>query len=311
MAGRLKILVPPVWEQWAEKQLRFDVADIERPVLLRDCTPLPSPSGRTVRAWSPRGHILPIPVGGGARLFDDASSQYLENDTAPVTAAAFTMACWGNSDDATALQAAMWLGDKDVTNHSWGVAFAGSVAGDPIRYRIIAGGASVVVDTTSGYTAGTWAHAAGVETSATDHRALINGGSAGSSTTSRAPSGSDRIAIGRLVSSTPGNYFSGLLAEAAVWDEALSDANVALLAKAVSPLLVRPAGLVFYCPIVGRYSPEIDLVGGVNMTVTGAVNAVHPRIFYPAAPRQRAVIVAAGGADVRNHIIPAYMRINI
>jgi len=44
-----------------------------------------------------------------ARLFDDAASQFLKNDSAVVTAAPLTMACWFNSDDATKSQYLMTL----------------------------------------------------------------------------------------------------------------------------------------------------------------------------------------------------------
>ena len=73
---------------------------------------------------------------------------------------------------------------------------------------------------------------------------------------------------------------SGDIAEAAIWNIALDDADVALLAKAFDPRMVRPEGLVFYAPLIGRYSPEIDRRGGLGLTVTGAVASVHPRMFH-------------------------------
>ena len=85
----------------------------------------------------------------------------------------------------------------------------------------------------------------------------------------------------------------GDLAEAAIWNEALSAAEVALLAQGLSPLSLRPWALVFYAPIYGRYDPEIDIIGGLNLTVLDATASAHPRIFKPGLP-QISVPVAAG-----------------
>lgn len=213
-----------------------------------------------------------------ARLFD-GSDDVLSVDSAPVTAAPLTMACWARSNSATALQRALYLGDKDTDTHVWSLAFAGPIGGDPIRFTVSAGTA-ITLDTTTGYTAGTWHHICAVEASATNHAVFIDGGSKGTSVTSRAPLNTDRIAVGRFMGTTPANSFSGDLAEVAVWNVALTDADVALLAKAVSPFMVRPDALVFYLPIVGQYSPEIDVVGGLNLAVTGAAASAHPRVLY-------------------------------
>lgn len=302
MATKLKILVPPVWEQWAERRRPF-IGDPERPQALRDAVRLPSPSGRSYRLWLPSGHIIRHPVRGGSRLFDDASTQFLENTaSAPVTASPFTMAGWGNSNDATVDQAAIQIQDKDVGNHHWKLQWQGATAGDPLRFISRSNLATATIDTTSGFTAGTWHHGAAVETSAINHTVYIDGGSDATITTSVTPTGMDSISIGRAGDSTPDAYFSGDLAEVAVWDVAFTAPQMALLAKAVSPLLVRPEALVFYCPIIGRYSPEIDVVGGRDMTVTGAVASAHPRIFYPSMRSLRITPSAPAATKIRDVI---------
>jgi hypothetical protein len=77
------------------------------------------------------------------------------------------------------------------------------------------------------------------------------------------------------------NRMDGPLAEAAMWDILLTAAEWDILGKRYSPLLVRPQNLVFYAPLFGNYSPEIDVVGGNLGTITGALKAVHPRVYYP------------------------------
>ena len=290
MADKLTVLAGPAqretWLRWAEQRVRWQ-GDPEAEGYLPHGVRLWSASGRTYRVWLPSGHIVPMPVAGSSRLFDDASSQYLENTvSAPATAAPLTMALWGNSDDATIQQTAFCIQDKDLTSAQFRLEFRGATAGDPIRYSaesLLAGVGSA--NSTTGYSANTWHHACGVEASTTSRTAYIDGGSAGTNTTAITPLVLDSISIGRRGISVPEGYFSGLLAEAAVWSAELAAGYVALLAKAISPILVVPQSLVFYCPVIGRYSPEIDLRGGRSMTVTGATVAAHTRIFNPIKAR--------------------------
>lgn len=221
-----------------------------------------------------------------ARLFDDASTQRLETATVPVTAVPFTLACWGRSNDATVDQAAISLCISSAANERCGLIFAGAQVGDFIwAYHDdlsgLPGGASA--QTSSGFTANQWTHAAAVfDTGSTT--AYINGGSAVTDGDAPTIGAIDRYAVGRFSDSTPSAYFSGDLAEVAVWNAALTPAEITSLAAGVCPLLVRPDALVSYVPLVGRTSPEIDLVSGAALTVTGATASDHPRAFRPRTP---------------------------
>jgi hypothetical protein len=82
-------------------------------------------------------------------------------------------------------------------------------------------------------------------------------------------------------SSARANYFSGLIAEAGIWSVALTAAEIASLAKGISPLSIRPASLLAYWPLIGQTSPEIDFHGRFEMTVSGAVADDHPRVYMP------------------------------
>lgn len=116
-----------------------------------------------------------------------------------------------------------------------------------------------------------------------------------------------------------GLYFSGDIAEAAIWSAALTAEEFAVLAAGASPLLVRPGALVNYWPIVGRHGPEIDLVGGNDLTVNGAVASDHPRMFYPARSRfvpargvtERTVTASLQGAIQRQLEISAALNAGV
>ena len=80
-------------------------------------------------------------------------------------------------------------------------------------------------------------------------------------------------------SATGTDDLDGDLAEAAMWDVALTDAQVTMLGLGFCPLLVAPEGLVAYWPLLGRFDPEISPVGGFALTLTASpANAVHPII---------------------------------
>lgn len=72
---------------------------------------------------------------------------------------------------------------------------------------------------------------------------------------------------------------SGRIGHCAIWNASLSDQEIETLAQGVSPLRVRRDALVAYWPVNGQ-SPEIDIVGGINLTVNGTTVAEEPPIPY-------------------------------
>ncbi|TXH13489.1 MAG: hypothetical protein E6R03_11175 [Hyphomicrobiaceae bacterium] len=80
----------------------------------------------------------------------------------------------------------------------------------------------------------------------------------------------------------------GQCGEHAIWNTELDAAEVAALAKGYSPSLVRPSGLIWYLPMLGRFGPEIDIKGGRSGTINGTVAQVdHLPILYPTSPFNR------------------------
>lgn len=227
----------------------------------------------------------------------DGSTQWLNNNVAPFTAAPFTMACWFNPDTVATEMALMFVGDKDATNNYQNLAFRGDVAGDPIA----AGSrntAYVFAQSSAGAAGvgGVWYHACGVWASATSRVAYFNGANSGSETTSSSPDANDTYAIGRDNDSTPARFFDGKIAECAVWDVALTAAEVAILGLGYSPLFVRPQNLIRYSPLI-RVST--DLVN-VTLTENGSPTIdTHPRIIYPSASQMRRFATAGGTPAVQ------------
>jgi len=143
---------------------------------------------------------------------------------------------------------------------------------------------SNVADSTTTYSLNTWQHAGGVFASSTSRAAYLNGGGKGTNASAINFPSANRTSMGLRDNGSGDQGFdaSGRLAEGAAWNVALTDTDMAKLATGISPLFVRPEGLVAYWPIIGVYGPEIDLRGRQEMTITGSLTqAAHPWIYMP------------------------------
>ena len=229
-----------------------------------------------------------------AYLFDDASSEYMQRDSTTITNEPLTLAAWFNTNDVSIHQQIMWIGDKDVDNMYWYLAVRGDVAGDPVQAGT-RGTSTRTADTTTGATVNTWHHACATFSGDTDRTAYIDGGSSANDTASATVTGADRMSIGAARRSSPFGYFSGLIAECAVWNVVLTAAEVAILAAGYSPLFVRPQSLINYWDLIHHPTTPKDLIDGTAITRSGADPAAHPRIIYPLEARNTINITTVGG----------------
>jgi hypothetical protein len=211
-----------------------------------------------------------------ARNFVRTSSQYLSNANAVVAAAPCSMACWFNTADLTNTK--VWMGIEDAALSHKFVMF--STGSDTILAGT--GGTEGFSSAGSGtFSDNIWNHACAVYASSSSRLAYLNGTPGAANTATRTPASLSQTLIGGEVSAS---FADGDMAEAAIWNVALSAADVVALATGVSPLLVQPDGLVAYWPLLGRHDPEIDRVGGFNMTLNAApIAAAHPRVFMPSS----------------------------
>lgn len=162
--------------------------------------------------------------------------------------------------------------------------FQGATAGDPVVIGMYndfftAGSAT----STSGVSVNTWHHVCGVNSASNSHKIFLDGGSSATSTFNHTGiANCDELEFADHDQFT-GNNLDGMLAHAAIWSAALSDAEVLGLSRRASPLLVRPGSLASYWPIWGRHDPEIDLIGGNHLTKVNipAVATSAPRVYMP------------------------------
>ncbi len=219
-----------------------------------------------------------------ARLFDNADNQELVNDSgAQVTDVPVTMACWFRADELIQM-CLMSLANVDVTGFEFRLSVRGDQAGNEVA-AAHRGDTSGVAESTSGFTVNQWHHGCAVFASSSSRSAFIDGGSKGTETTSANMSGVNGVTIGRTADSTPAIPMSGRIAEAAMWNVALADAEVAALASGILPLHIRPEKLVHYWPLHGIESPELEYrFSRVSLTLVGDVGSPTLANHAPVVP---------------------------
>lgn len=217
---------------------------------------------------------------------DWSTSNFLRCTTAIATATPLTMAAWCKTSITGSLQVICGLfSSADAFPFNQFLLYVDST--DKVAALTADAAVARQALTSTTISASTVFHACGVWASATDRRAFLNGGGKVTEATSLTPAGIDRTSIGVGDSSSASNPLApagtGSLAEVAIWNVALADADVASLALGVHPFMVRPDKLVAYWPMIGTYSPEINRKSNTaTMAIQGSLSqSAHPRIFMP------------------------------
>jgi hypothetical protein len=217
-----------------------------------------------------------------AYSFTAASSQHL---TTPDTASlditgALTLVAWVKSTGSYGPAVRGILTKYQTVTNQRSYALTTNSSGQV--FFIVSRNGSTETDSVIGSTAvGTnWRHIAGVYTPSTKLEAFLDGASNGSKTSSifaSLHSGTAPLAVGMVSFSAVNNCWDGLIAEAAVYNAALTAAEVASLAKGMTCDKVRPQSLVFYAPLVRDL---IDQKGGLTITNNNAATvAAHTRVY--------------------------------
>ena len=196
----------------------------------------------------------------------NGTTQYLyRTDLCGLSSYPFTMACWYHPDTNTTNACPMAFSDSTTTAHFNLLQFDYDLLGT-VRQTSNTGSSAHAVSATT-YTTGNWHHIAAVCTNSNDRTVFLNGVNEATNTTTKSfPSGTmNRFSIGALIRSSVINYCDGRLCEAALWDRALSDDEVASLATGMSPLYFN--SIHAYWPLVRDAK---DIVGGYDLTIQGS-----------------------------------------
>jgi hypothetical protein len=226
-----------------------------------------------------------------SRTFVRASSQFLEKASSVITAYPYTLSVWVNPASTANAMSALSVGATVGADYIV-IGMNGTVGAGKVFFEVTGG---VDANGTTVLSAGTWNHLAAVGVSATSRILYVNGVQDGTNTTSVA------ITAANLNTNTIGalenagarvSFFDGSIAEAGMWNAALTADEIKRLAKGKPPLDIRPSKLVVYAPVTGTASPEIDVQNNTGFTVSGATaGATNPPMAYnsAAAPLRPAI----------------------
>ncbi len=233
-----------------------------------------------------------------ARDFVRASAQYLQLANAPVTAAPLSMSCWFIGNDISATEGMLLgVGNTGLVDDY----FSLSRINDDLAFRVRTAATLATATHDNAVTARNWHHACGVTASSTSRYAYLDGAKGAHNTTSVVPSGVNLTRVGRRPTNGLSMEHDGKIAECAIWNVALDDAEVALLAAGTPAPLVRPDALVFYAPLEGLLSPEPDLTGrsgGLELVNAPAAFAHPPQVTGPHGVRWGSKVAAFTGTTV-------------
>jgi hypothetical protein len=122
-----------------------------------------------------------------------------------------------------------------------------------------------------------WWNALGLYASTTSRKAYANTTAGAEVTTSRNVTGVNSLVIGRRGNNI-GVSFTGKLAEFAIWNVALTDAEINSLSQGFKPSRIRPQSLLYYVPLVRNVQ---ELYSGIPFTASATAPTVfdHPRVY--------------------------------
>jgi hypothetical protein len=206
--------------------------------------------------------------------FVRTSSQRLTTAAAPASPYPLTISAWIKSNSATTSQS---IANAGVSASNVRYLLALTALGEVIAFSDQGGQASAI--TTNKITANNWHHAAGVFLSRSSRTAYLDGTSGNANTALvGAPTSLNYVSVASAFAG--GNWrghFDGQIAEVGIWNAALTQPEIASLAKGMTCDKIRPQSLVFYAPLVRDL---IDTKGGLTITNNnGATVANHPKVY--------------------------------
>lgn len=205
----------------------------------------------------------------GSRQFDGANDD-LSLASAMSLAVPLTLAAWVRVDNATPANTPVILsvGTSGQLNQRWTLEIDTNGAA---RATARTTGSDFATTSTTFPDTTAFHLLVATFTSSTARAAYIDGGSKGTDTASRAPSGMNQTRLG--LNHEGSNDFAGYIAHAGIWNIALSDSDVTALWNSGNGTAfgnVQGANLVAYWKLNANTSPEEDEVGANDLTVTGA-----------------------------------------
>jgi len=200
----------------------------------------------------------------------NGSNQYLSS-THPVSAAPFTMSAWAKLNNSSGNRGIISIGNAS-TNHRYilymSTSFLLFYVQDSSGYNQIS---------YYGISENTWYHCCAVMESSSSRKLYINGINVSSSTLTMSPVGIDSLYIGAIHSSGVDGFMNGQIADAAVWNAALTEDEIKSLADGMTSDQIRPQNLAFHAPLIRNLNDTANGLTIVNNNSASVFN--HMRIY--------------------------------
>lgn len=191
--------------------------------------------------------------------FIGALQGYLSAGQGVVLVPPFSIGAWINTAD-DSWQAIASIADKDAAMYN--ALGVNDWKGRAASYWLTVAEA---VSTTT-FSTGVWAYVLGMWETTSKRSVLLNNAGLGENTGLKFVSNIDEFTIGVTADSSPSNFFTGYIAEVAIWNKILSNEESRLLAEAIYPNEAVPSGLVAYYPLAADC---LDHKGSYDMTAHG------------------------------------------
>ena len=230
----------------------------------------------------------------------NGTTQFLRRDAAIVTAPPCTLCAW--------VRPGAINRDQMILTLSWG---NGGGRYDQLVILIFSNnkaGADTYLSTTltrassSGTVAtNTWYFVCGTFSTTAGQYVWLNDVKSASGGNSQAPANMNRTTVGGLTATSDNLYlpWNGRVAEAAIYNDVLTDAEIIALSRGQLPISVRRENLSAYWPLGGRYG-QSDVDRWKNKYDVTAYNAPtwedHPRVIYPRIANLPQRAASVGGA---------------
>ena len=214
-----------------------------------------------------------------AREFTASSSEYLEVSSSPVTAWPITFGCFWRPANITTQSEYFYIGEG-AASATW-IALGSRSDGSDFRARYRWATSEHFYVWGGILTANTWHHTVARISANDDHDIFTDGSKVDGSLNKTVPPNLDTITFGRLGDLSPSNYADGAVAEAFIYNVALTDDEIAALSAGYSPLFIRPQSLQAYWPLIR--DGDKDRLGGYDLTAFNTPTILEqPPVIYPA-----------------------------
>lgn len=203
--------------------------------------------------------------------FVQASPTYLLSSSTPLTAPPLTIAAWFNANAVTATRDIVSIASSVNATDGFNLQQRANVG---VGARASDSGGPTAAVSSKVVVAGQWHLGVATFTSTVSRAAYIDGRNPGTSSTSKTPTGLDRVGIGANVGSTIATPFDGLISNVCIWNRVLNAAEIWQLYDPSTRWQLYDARRIFAVSLPSTFLVGDSGVGGESLGLSAAFTAL-------------------------------------